>query len=301
MQPKLTRNIIREGITEIPKLVEPYDRDPFQAYLTVMARFPDFNLHNAMLISMQNPKAQQVMSYELLSLHHCDLRAGAPCIRIHPPISICRESRSGVLCSEVIGVTTDYVYDVADAKRPLSERSIEACDPSYWLGHYQSHVTDGLELAIEFSDSPHIKDVIVDGHRVLVKSRLTKTKEFAGLVRATSPVMLRKESRSKIPKEIRKIEAEAVTFVVCKAIRCMHSSLKSDNYIEAYRRDDELLMESLLRIHRVATEILGIVGYAIRKESPILGTHWQSWWEDVLVGPIGQDEQHKPEVLQLEP
>jgi hypothetical protein len=136
---------------------------------------------------------------------------------------------------------------------------------------------------------------LLTGGRVIVNPRLTKKKEFSGLVRATAPALLNKESRCKIPKAIRKIEAEAVTFVVCEAIRYMDAPLTGDHYIRVYRGNDELLIESLLRIHKVATDILENLGFTIDRERPIVGTHWKSWWEDVLVKPIDQRVRRKAE------
>jgi hypothetical protein len=59
-------------------------------------------------------------------------------------------------------------------------------------------------------------------------------------------------------KKVRETEAEAVAFVVCHGIG-LNSNSSSSDYIQLYNGDKEILMESLERIQKTASEILEAV------------------------------------------
>ncbi len=68
--------------------------------------------------------------------------------------------------------------------------------------------------------------------------------------------MHKSERRSLITKTVRETEAEAVAFVVSKAIGLETGSASAD-YIQLYHGDAKLLAESLEIVQRTAAIILG--------------------------------------------
>jgi antirestriction protein ArdC len=65
------------------------------------------------------------------------------------------------------------------------------------------------------------------------------------------------ERRAATKKSLRELEAEAVAFVVSKAIGLNPTS--SADYIQLYQGDPELLLESLEIIQRAASRILSAI------------------------------------------
>ena len=80
---------------------------------------------------------------------------------------------------------------------------------------------------------------------------------LATLVHEVAHELLHKsERRSLISKTVRETEAEAVAFVVSKAIGLETGSASAD-YIQLYHGDAKLLAESLEIVQRTAAVILG--------------------------------------------
>ena len=86
---------------------------------------------------------------------------------------------------------------------------------------------------------------------------MTEAEQFATLVHEVAHELLHKsERRSLISKTVRETEAEAVAFVVSKAIGLETGSASAD-YIQLYHGDAKLLAESLEIVQRTAAVILG--------------------------------------------
>ena len=89
---------------------------------------------------------------------------------------------------------------------------------------------------------------------------MTEAEQFATLVHEVAHELLHKsERRSLITKTVRETEAEAVAFVVSKAIGLETGSASAD-YIQLYHGDAKLLAESLEIVQRTAAVILGALG-----------------------------------------
>ncbi len=101
------------------------------------------------------------------------------------------------------------------------------------------------------------------GGRIALLPGQTKAEEFAVLVHEVAHERIHKsERRTATTKVVRETEAEAVAFVVSKAIGLNPKS--SASYIQLYHGNAELLMESLEVVQQTSAVILG----AIRMEEP---------------------------------
>jgi len=86
---------------------------------------------------------------------------------------------------------------------------------------------------------------------------MSKAEQFATLVHEVAHELLHKsERRSVISKTVRETEAEAIAFVVSKAIGLETGSASAD-YIQLYHGDAKLLAESLEIVQKTAAVILG--------------------------------------------
>jgi hypothetical protein len=94
------------------------------------------------------------------------------------------------------------------------------------------------------------------GGRIVLLPGQTKAEEFSALVHETAHEMLHKaERRTATTKTVRETEAEAVAFVVGKAVGLVNGSASAD-YINLYHGNASLLAESLEVIQQTSAVIL---------------------------------------------
>jgi hypothetical protein len=95
------------------------------------------------------------------------------------------------------------------------------------------------------------------GGRIAILPGQSKAEEFSTLVHETAHEMLHKaERRTATTKTVRETEAEAVAFVVGKAVGLVTGNASAD-YIHLYHGNASLLAESLEVIQQTASIILG--------------------------------------------
>jgi hypothetical protein len=94
------------------------------------------------------------------------------------------------------------------------------------------------------------------GGRIAILPGQSKAEEFSTLVHETAHELLhRAERRTATTKTVRETEAEAVAFVVGKAVGLVTGSASAD-YIQLYHGNASLLAESLEVIQQTAAVIL---------------------------------------------
>ena len=113
-------------------------------------------------------------------------------------------------------------------------------------------------IALEYSEDIAPALGISYGGRIALLPGQTKPEEFMALVHESSHELLHKsERRTATTKTVRETEAEAVAFVVSKAIGL--SAQNSASYIQLYHGNAELLMESLEVVQQTASVILSAI------------------------------------------
>ena len=105
------------------------------------------------------------------------------------------------------------------------------------------------------------------GGRIAILPGQSKAEEFSTLVHETAHELLHKaERRTATTKTVRETEAEAVAFVVGKAVGLVNDTASAD-YIHLYHGNASLLTESLEVIQRTAVVILAALEPAIEEEN----------------------------------
>ena len=119
-------------------------------------------------------------------------------------------------------------------------------------------------IALEYNENIAPALGISYGGRIALLPGQTKAEEFAALVHEVAHERIHKsERRTATTKVVRETEAEAVAFVVSKAIGLNPNS--SASYIQLYHGNAELLMESLEVVQQTSAVILA----AITMEEPV--------------------------------
>jgi hypothetical protein len=211
-----------------------------------MARFPQYSLCNAMLIAMQRPHASRVAGFQTWRRLGRHVKKGEQGISILAPIAIQRETDDDEEEEEVIAFKTAFVFDVEQTEgKPLSQSPTAVSNLNYCVEKLKE---TSRELGIDTGDE------------------MVKSMGFSTLVLEVAHEMLNRtveEERS----AAKETEAEAVLFVVSTAIGIITNRSTSD-YTQLYQGDKKLLMESLYRIHAVATDILRGIGAIEAKKKP---------------------------------
>jgi hypothetical protein len=95
------------------------------------------------------------------------------------------------------------------------------------------------------------------GGKVTLLSGMQPAEEFSTLVHEIAHEMLhRGERRTVTTKQVRETEAEAVAFVVFQSVGLQNGTASQD-YIQLWRGDANLLRESLEAVQQTAAVILG--------------------------------------------
>lgn len=158
--------------------------------------------------------------------------------------------------SDVVAYHAVYVWDQQQTSgKELPEIGRVTGDPSIFLARLEAFVqASGVQLIY----SPHIAPArgVAEEGKVTLLPGLTPADTFATLVHEQAHIMLHQsERRPETTKRIRETEAEAVAFVVCKAIGLETGSAAQD-YVALYGGDANLLLKSLEHVQRAATQIL---------------------------------------------
>jgi hypothetical protein len=131
-------------------------------------------------------------------------------------------------------------------------------DPSIYLERLEAFVrANGITLTYSADIAP-AKGFAEKGKITLLPNE-TPAETFATLVHEQAHITLHQSARrAETTKRIRETEAEAVAFVVCKAIGLETSTAAAD-YMALYGGDAKLLLESLEQVRQTASLILDAI------------------------------------------
>jgi len=105
------------------------------------------------------------------------------------------------------------------------------------------------------------------GGRIAILPGQSKAEEFSTLVHEAAHEMLHKaERRTATTKTVRELEAEAVAFVISKAIGLINGTASAD-YIQLYHGNSSMLAESLEVIQQTANVILAALEPSAEEEA----------------------------------
>jgi hypothetical protein len=97
------------------------------------------------------------------------------------------------------------------------------------------------------------------GGKIKLLSGMQPAEEFSTLVHEIAHEMLhRGDRRTLTTKQVRETEAEAVAFVVCQSVG-LQNGTSSQDYIQLWHGDANLLRESLEAVQQTAAVILGAI------------------------------------------
>ncbi len=247
--------------------------DQYQNYLKTMARFPSYSARNCLLIFTQKPDATLVAGYKSWKrLFGRQVREGEKGIRILAPYSYTVEKTIGA--NQIKETHTGYrsicVFDISQTDGP----DLPSLPRAQLLCGKCDFLQASLPLLSKLTGFAIYPASLTDGHmgecwfsqkQIFYNDALEEKHIFKTLIHECTHALLHDFSDGRqidgferelyLNPDLREIEAESVSYVVCQALG-IDSSDYSFHYIANYKQNQAFLTESLQRIARTAQMIL---------------------------------------------
>jgi antirestriction protein ArdC len=258
------KDIIAANVKSLIEQLEAGHSDSLTAYLDAMSRFHNYSFGNILEIARQRPSASRVAGMYAWNQLGRRVKKGEKGIRILAPIiGIKRkpdeEAEKNITKQNtrvLFGFRNVYVFDVEQTEGV----DLPAMREAY------GEVGDNYDRLLSFIERQGIELVFTEniapalgmsyGGRIAILPGQSKAETFATLVHELAHEMLHKaERRTTTTKVVRETEAEAIAFVVGKAVG-LDAGTASADYIHLYNGNASLLAESLEVIQRTSAVIL---------------------------------------------
>jgi hypothetical protein len=270
-KPNTKQELIATNIRLLIEQLEAGHSSALTNYLTAMSRFHQYSFGNVLEIARQMPAATRVAGFWTWKNLGRSVKAGQKGIRILAPIVGVRRKKDEDANKDItkqnervlLGFRNAYVFDISQTEGvDLPEMREILGDPGENLEHLAAFVRGrGIQFGYNENIAPALG--MSYGGRIALLPGQSKAEEFSTLVHETAHELLHKaERRTATTKTVRETEAEAVAFVVGKAVGLVTGSASAD-YIQLYHGNASLLAESLEVIQQTAAVILAAL------ESPI--------------------------------
>ena len=279
-QPKTAKEVIAANVQSLIEQLEAGHSDALTAYLSAMSRFHNYSFGNILEIARQKPDATRVAGFWKWKELGRSVKKGEKGIRILAPIICVRRKKQEEAEKDItkqntavlVGFRSAYVFDVSQTEgaelpemRGISGDVGENRDKLIAFVERQ-----GIELVFTERIAPALG--MSYGGRIAILPGQSKAEEFSTLVHETAHELLHKaERRTATPKTVRETEAEAVAFVVGKAVGLVTGTASAD-YIHLYHGNASLLAESLEVIQKTAAVIFAALEPTIEEENDTAAT-----------------------------
>jgi antirestriction protein ArdC len=257
------KKLAEEALDKLSAALEAGHSEALKAYLGAMGRFHRYSWGNVLLIASQRPDATHVAGYHtwhdlgrFVKKGEKGITIFAPILVKHTPTSLeqLQDRESDVF--RLTGFRAAYVFDIEQTEgKPLPAFATSKGDPRDATERLKDLVArKGIPLEYDGSIAPALG--MSSGGRIRLVPGLSAAEEFSVLTHELAHEMLHHhEDRPSLPKVVRETQAEAVAFVVSRAVGLETNTAAAD-YIALYNGDKKTLAESLATIQETAGRIL---------------------------------------------
>ena len=259
-------------------------------YLRAVARLPKYSFRNVMLIRSQRPDATHVAGFHMWKTLGRKVMKGEEGIAILAPIT--RRPQKNESAEQPVPSNADKRPDHdADDVNPAGFRVVYVFDVSQTEGKEFSPVSpiygdcddalsqleracEQLGIAIEERPLDWGIEGVSCGGRIILKEGQDNARRFSTLAHELAHELLHDSSQRKehkLTREQMETEAEAISYVICTA-HGLDARDQSRDYIQMYRGNTELLMQSMRRIQCTAVTILDLMEAARGAKVPTEST-----------------------------
>ena len=263
-QRQTAKEIIAANVKSLIEQLEAGHSDALTAYLDAMSRFHNYSFGNILEIARQKPNATRVAGLYAWNQLGRKVMKGQKGIRILAPIIGIKRKPDTEAEKDItkqntrvlVGFRNAYVFDVSQtdgAELPtMREMSGSVGENRDRLVSFVG--AQGIELVFTEKIAPALG--MSYGGRIAILPGRSDAEEFSTLVHELAHEMLHKaERRTTTTKVVRETEAEAIAFVIGKAVG-LETGTASADYIHLYHGNASLLAESLEVIQQASAVIL---------------------------------------------
>ena len=273
-KPNTKQEIVAANIKLLIEQLEAGHSEALTNYLTAMSRFHSYSFGNVLEIARQMPSARRVAGFWTWKNLGRSVKAGQKGIRILAPIVGVRRKKDADASQDItkqnervlLGFRNAYVFDVSQTDGlELPALNEVTGDPGENIDRLAAFVkSKGIQLVYNANIAPALG--MSYGGCIAILPGQSKAETFATLVHETAHELLhRSERRTVTTKTVRETEAEAVAFVVGKAVGLVNDNA-SASYIQLYHGNASLLAESLEVIQQTASVILAALEPPLSEE-----------------------------------
>jgi len=235
-------------------------------YLAAMARFHTYSFGNVMLIARQKPQATNVAGIRTWNSLGRFVKRGEKGILILAPMvgKNLKKNQEAEQSddakqpeSKLFGFRAVYVFDITQTEGKELPALTEVQGDVSSCRERLFRFVEGQGVELNYSERIGPAKGLSHGGKITLLLGMQPAEEFSTLVHEIAHEMLhRGDRRTLTTKQVRETEAEAVAFVVCQAVGLQTGSASQD-YIQVWHGDANLLRESLEAVQQTAAVILG--------------------------------------------
>lgn len=270
-KPATAQQLVRENVQYLIEQLEAGKSDALTAFLDAMVHFHNYSFGNVLLIARQKPDATHVAGMYAWNQLARRVKRGEKGIAILAPMIAAKRRNDTAAENEegkqpsLLGFRRVYVWDVTQTEgAPLPEPEKVTGDVGAYLDRLRDYIV-AQGITLEYDESIAPAQGAAFGTTIKVLPGQDKAEEFSTLVHELAHLALKHtERRTAITKTVRETEAEAIAFVISKAVGLTTSTASAD-YIQLYHGNAALLTESLEKVQQTAAVILA----ALRTEESV--------------------------------
>ncbi len=275
-KPYTKQELIAANIKLLIEQLEAGHSEALTNYLTAMSRFHSYSFGNVLEIARQMPSATRVAGFWTWKNLSRSVMAGQKGIRILAPIVGVRRKKDSEAQKDItkqserilLGFRNAYVFDISQTDGvDLPEMREVSGDPGESIDRLAAFLKS-KGIAVSYSENIAPALGMSYGGRIVLLPGQSKAETFSTLVHEAGHELLhRSERRTATTKTVRETEAEAVVFVVGKAVGLVTGSASAD-YIQLYKGNASLLAESLEVVQQTAGVILAALEPPLAENGP---------------------------------
>jgi len=232
------QQLVRENVQYLIEQLEAGKSEALTAFLDAMVHFPNYSFGNVLLIARQKPDATHVAGMWAWNQLGRRVKRGQKGIAILAPmISKTRKDETAHeenKPSTLLGFRRVYVWDESQTEgAPLPEIAKVTGEAGVYLDRLREYIiAQGVTLEYNESIAPALG--MAFGSTIRLLPGQEKAEEFSTLVHELAHLALKHaDRRTATTKTVRETEAEAIAFVVSKAIGLTTSTASADYVVFA--------------------------------------------------------------------
>lgn len=236
---------------EIKNLAKQTDKTKssnfFKSYLNTMSKFYNYSHKNQLLIHHQKPNSTRVAGYQTWKKLKRKVKKGETAIKILAPIIINKEDKETITAFKPVNV-----FDISQTKgKPLPNINIDMKGNNKNLLNKFITYCNNNNIKLTFKNLSKSLYGYTQNNSITINHSKPTNTQINTLIHEIAHSIL--HQNSKLTKQQKEIQAEAVAYVICK-----HFNLnpKSFNYLALYEADYKKIMDNLETVSKCVKSIV---------------------------------------------